>query len=76
MHDSRGQFPFQLRARGPVLSHNGNHRDEIDQAIKASEGVSPMALGPVPMTRDLCLGGAYHVVRIEAEVLGDDLHRR
>jgi hypothetical protein len=76
MHGPRGQFPFQLWARGPVLSHNGHRRDEVDQATKASEDVSPTALGPALMTRDLCLGGADHVVRIEAEVLGDDLYRR
>jgi hypothetical protein len=28
------------------------------------------------MTHDLCIGGAYHMVRIEAEVLGNDLHWR
>jgi hypothetical protein len=76
MRGSRRQFPLQPWARGPVLSHNGNQRDEVDQVTKASEDVSPTALGSAPMTRDLCLGGAYHVVRIEAEVLGDDLHRR
>jgi hypothetical protein len=32
-----GQLPFQLWAHGPVLPHHGNHRDAIDQALKASE---------------------------------------
>jgi len=28
------------------------------------------------MTRHLCHGSAYHMARIEAKVLGNDLHRR
>ena len=64
-------------SRSPASAASGyaNRCAEVVQATKASKDVSTMALGPAPMTRDLCLGGADHVVRIEAEVLGDDLHR-
>ena len=64
------------RSPASAVSGYANHCAEVDQTIKASEDVSSMAIGPAPMTRDLCLGGAYHVVRIEAEVLGNDLHGR
>src|SRR5918996_2954585 len=61
------------RSPASAVSGYANHCAEVDQTIKASEDVSPMAIGPAPMARDLCLGGVDHVVRIEAEALGDDL---